>query len=439
MMLSGAANAQRTISLSQAITDGLANKKNVQSGKLDLTISNLQTQAISRKYCPQVSADYTYFYNPILQTSIIPIGLFNPSYPPDARINLQFGTNWTQTVGITAIQPLFDLSIKRQVAEAKLQERIAALSQQQTENELAYTIAQTYINIYLEEAKVKSLIADTTRTYISYMLLKNKFDEQRLLKSDLNKSKVNHNNAVQLLADGIAQLIEDKVYLLYLMGASEMEKWDFELDSVLVMNYDGINTIDPAKLYQQPDLLQLELQGELSDLQAKSENTKHIPSLSFKGYLGANQYTNEFNPLAKNTWFGLSYLGLDMKIPILTGDSPHNKIQQLKLQSEQYNLQREDKILAYSNDLMTAKLKMDNIRLQLKTQAENITLSSESVAIFQARVNEGKETASNLNVEEANLQVLKANYETTKKQFWLSWLDYLKSTGQLSVLWADEK
>ncbi len=435
IVLSIESNAQNTIGLSQAINNGFANKKSISASKLDATISNLQTQALYRKYWPQVSAEYTYLYNPILQTSILPIGVFNPNYPAAATKSVQFGTKWTQSAGLTAIQPLLDLSIQRHINEAKLQEQIATLSQEQLTYELAYTIAQIYIDIYLQESKIKSLIADTNRTYISYILLKNKFDEKRLLKSDLNKSKINHNNTVQLLSDGIALLIKDKVYLLFLMGTKEMEKWDFEIDTTFSIKYSLVNAFNQINLGQLPDLQQLTLQSQLSNLQAKSERTKHIPTINFKGFLGANQFTNTFNPVVDNSWFGLSYLGLDVKVPLLFGENTHNKIQQLKLESDQYNLQKEDKTLQYSKDVFITKLKIDNIKKHLKTQEENISLSSESIGIFQNRVKEGQESASNLNLEEANLQILEADYETNKKKLWVQWLDYLNVSGELYILW----
>ena len=428
-------NAQSIISLPQAINNGLANKKNIIAGKLNITISNLQTHALYKKYWPQIAAEYNYLYNPILQTSILPIGIFNPAYPADATKSVQFGTKWTQSAGLTATQPLLDVSIRSQIKEAKLQERIAALSQEQSAYELAYTIAQTYIDIYLQESEIKSAITDTNRTYISYTLLRNKFDEKRLLKSDLNKSKVNHNNAVQVLFNGITQLIENKVYLLFLMGSNDMQQWNFEIDSSFANKYLLKNLVNTTTRDQLPELQQLELQSQLTTLEAKSEKAKQIPTVNFKGFIGANQFTNTFNPLAANSWFGLSYLGLNVKVPILTGESPRNKIKQLKSQSNQYNLQKEDKTLQYTKDVMTAKLKMDNLSSQLRTQEENISLSSESLSIYQARFLEGQESASNLNLEEANLQVLEADYETNKKQLWVYWLNYLKASGQLSILW----
>jgi outer membrane protein len=429
------ASGQNMVTLKQAISSGLTNKKNISAGKLDVVIRKMQTQTLYHKYWPQVSIEYSYLYNPILQTSILPIGIFNPAYAPDATKSIRFGTKWSQSAGITATQPLLDLSIQRQINEAKLQERIAALSQEQSEYELAYTIAQTYIDIYLQDSEIKVEIADTIRTYISYNLLKNKFEEKRLLKSDLNKSKVNHNNAVQQLMDGISHMIEDKVYLLFLTGVSEIEKWNFEIDTAFLMNYQATKPDNPTSFELLPEMQVLELQSQLTTVQARSEKAKHIPTISFKGFIGANQYTNTFNPVAANSWFGLSYIGIYAKIPLLIGENQHNKLLELKAQSSQYNLRKEDKTLQNMKDVFTANLKIDIIKMQLKTLEENLSLSIETIGIFQARVVEGQESAATLNTEEASLQIQEAEFENNKKQLWVQRLNYLKASGQLSTLW----
>lgn len=427
--------AQRVVTLAQAITNGLENKNAILAGNLDAAISKLQTKALYQKYLPQVAVEYQYLYNPILQTSILPIGVFNPSFPIDATKSVQFGTNWTQAAGLTVSLPVFDLAIKRQIKEAKLQEQIAALSQQQAEYELAYTIAQTYIAIYLQEAKIKSLVIDTSRTFTSYTLLKSKFDEKRLLKSDLNKAKVNHNNTVQLVTDGIALLLEDKVYLLFLMGTKETTDFDFELDATFSEKLIFENTDSEATVAYFPDLQQLQFRSALTQLQTKSERAKRLPTIGLKGYLGANQFSNTFNPTASNSWFGLSYVGLDVKLPILFGENPRNKIAQLKMQSKQFDLQKDDKALQYATDLVTLKLKFENVKSQLKTKEENIAISSESIFIFQMRVREGQESALNLNLEEAAMQLLQSDFELNKMQLWIYWLDFLKASGQLTTLW----
>lgn len=429
------AKAQVTLTLSQAINNAIANRKNIQAGKSDQIIRKLQTDALYRKYWPQVNVEYTYLYNPILQTSILPIGVFNPSYPADATKSIQFGTKWSQTAGLTLNQPLIDLSINRQINEAKLQERITAASQAQTEYELAYTVAQVYIDINLQEAKIRSAVADTGRTWISYQLLQNKFEQKRLLKSELNKARINHNNATQQYRKALAQLIEDKVYLLFLTGRNDIEHPDIIIDTAFLKNEQLTNVNAHPIVSNIPELQQLQLKADLTDVQTKTEKAKYLPTVSVKGFLGANQYTNSLDPFAANTWFGLSYVGIDLKYPLLFGENKHKKLQQLQLQSTQYYEQKDDKAAQYFKDGFIAKIRMEQVLSELKVQEENITLSAESIGIFQARVSEGQESSADLNIEEADLQKLDAGYQSNRRQYWLYFLDYLKASGKLEILW----
>jgi len=435
LLYSGSAPGQNVLSLKQAINSGFLKRKTIQSGKSDLIIMKLQTEALYKKYLPQISVEYNYLYNPILQTSVLPIGVFNSAYPADAKMNLRFGTTWSQTAGVTVLQPLIDFSIARRINESKLQERITAASQAQTEYEMAFSIAQTYIQIGLQESKIKSAIADTSRTFISYLILNNKYNEKRLLKSDLNKSIINHNNAVEQLMDALSEMIEDKVYLLFLTGETAVEKTDFIISPSSGNPYNLTTSGLISNPEAIPEFQQLELESQLTSLKARSENTKQLPTLSIKGFLGANQYTNKFDPIESNTWFGLSYIGLDLKLPLLFGESVKKNKQVLRIQSTQFNQQKDDKSAIYAKDTYISKLKIARILLQLKTQEENLALSIESIAITQARVTEGQESGSTLNVDEASLQSLKAEYELTKMQLWNNYLNVLKTTGHLNILW----
>ncbi len=434
MLLSATCVAQAVVTLPDAIKKALDNRKAIQAGREDLKIRQLQTQALMRKYWPQVSIDYTYQYNPILQTSILPIGVFNPAYPIDATKSVQFGTKWSQAAGITVNQPLLDLSIRRQRNEAELQEKITDAGQAQTEYDLAYTTAQAYVNIALQENKIKTAVTDTLRTWTSYKLQLDKYEGKRLLKSDLNKARINHNNTLQSLGDAIAQLVQNKVYLLFLTGETKLENVDFVIDTTFLTDM----TLKKKGGRDQngvPELQQLALQAQLADIQVKTERTKYIPTVSLKGFLGANQYTNDFNAVEPNTWYGLSYIGLNVKLPLLIGENKHNKMQQLHLQNAQLDEQRTDKTSQYYKDAVTANLKMQQVLTQMATLEDNIALEKETVGIIQDRVTEGVETAANLNTEEAALQAIESEYTTAQRQMWAYWLDYLKASGNLGILW----
>lgn len=427
--------AQNTITLAQAISKGISNKQDMKANNLNGEISKLQTKALQRKYLPQLNATYNYLYNPILQTSILPIGVFNPTYPIDATKNIQFGTKWSQSAGLTATIPILDLSISHNIRTAKQQEKITSATQEQEEYDLAYSIAQTYIDIYIQETKITSAIADTVITYENYIFFKNRYEEKQLLKTELNKSKVNHNNALQIVKNETITLLENKSKLLYLMGETNFEAINFELD----VNFDQMfylnNTSGIAANGHFPDIKLIEMQQEMLNFNGKAEKLKRTPTLGFKGFLGANQYSNEFNPTATNTWFGLSYLGIEVKLPILTGESNYNKFEQIRLQKNQLQLKLKDAALEHQQEMYSAKIKLENSKKQLSVQEENIELLKESLYIIQQRMLQGQETLSTLNLEEANLKVAKSNYDTIKKQSAMIWLNYLKATGQLSILW----
>jgi len=427
--------AQQTTTLSQAINTAFNNKKNIQAGKIDITIQQLKTKALYKKYGPQVSAEYNYNYNPILQSSIIPVGKFNPALPTDATATVQFGTTWSQSAGITASQPLFDATIKKQIDESRLQEKISTVSQAQTAYELAYEVSKAYINLWLQQQIINDAVIDTARTWLSYQLQLYNYTAGRLLKSELNTAIINHNNTKQQLIDATIQLVENKVYLLFVTGNLAGATTDFNIDTTIFSNNNLLFNDTKIVLDSIPVFQQLKLQQQLSLLQQQTEKSKYIPAISLKGFLGANQFSNEFNPIKSNSWFGYSYIGLNIKFPLLLAEDKKNKIQQLQLQSQQYNTQLDDKSAQLNQESLTATLELMRLNLQLKTQEANITLFKEILAILQDRINEQQITANELNRQETELQKLLTTYQNTKAKAWLFKLDILNATGQLSKLW----
>lgn len=241
------------------------------------------------------------------------MGKFNAALPSDATENIQFGTTWSQSAGITATQPLFDATIKKQINESLLQEKINSAAQAQTEYDLAYEVSKAYINIYLQQQQISSAITDTARTWLSYQLEFEKYTAGRLLKSELNKAIINHNNTKQQLMDATIQLVENKIYLLFVTGTIANEANDFIIDSVFFNNNGlllGDTKFSPDSI---PAFQQLSFQKQLSLLQQQTEKSKCLPVVSLKGFLGANQYSNDFNPVKANSWFGYSYIGLSRK------------------------------------------------------------------------------------------------------------------------------
>lgn len=428
-------SAQPTITLAEAINAAFSNRSNIQAGKMDIEIQQLKTKALYKKYGPQVSVEYDYTYNPILQSSVIPVGIFNSSLPPDATANVQFGTTWSQSAGITATQPLFDATLKKQINENRLQEKIMRASQAQTEYELAYEVSKSYVNIWLQEQQISGAIIDTARTWLSYQMQLDNFNAGRLLKSELNSAIINHNNTKQQLSDATIQLVENKIYLMFLTGTLASEADDFKIDTAFFSNNNWLLTDTNVALDDIPVFQKLNAQKELASLQQQTERSKYAPVVNLVGFLGANQFSNEFNPVKSNTWFGFSYIGLQVKYPVLLAEDKKNKIQQLQLQSRQYSKQMEDKYAQFNQELATATLELNRINRQLKTQVENLMLYKENLQILQDRFNADQITSNELNRQENEMNKLSAEHRNTQVKAWSYGLAYLNASGQLSKLW----
>jgi hypothetical protein len=289
----------------------LSNRKNIQAGKLEITIQQLKTKALYKKYGPQVSAKYEFSYNPILQSSIILVGVFNPDLSAGATNRIQFGTTWAQTAGIKVSQSLFDASIKKNINKSRLQEKIRSSAQAQTEYELACEVAKTYLTIWLQEEQRKAAILDTVRTGISYQLPQEKYNAGRLLKFELNQSTINHNNTKQRSIDAAIIIVETKILMHYLIGMLERELTDFITDTSLF--YANLS-LDHNKITSDsiPITKQLNLQKE----------TVHVLQYRFKEQqITGSELNRQENELQKlkvdcqntkaNAWlFEIAYLNV---------------------------------------------------------------------------------------------------------------------------------
>ena len=433
------APAQDVLTLREAIQESWTHRKNIEAEALNPKIQNLQSQALKKKYAPQVSLEYEYQYNPILQSSILPVGKFNPALPSDAKESVQFGTTWSQAAGINLLQPLIDEKVKQQIRESHLNEQLASASLSTQKYLLAYEVTKAYLELWLQQQQWASSVIDSTGTWESYQMQLQRFQQGRLLKYDLNKALINHHNAVQKVRDARSQLMKSKIYLQNLTGRPLNPLENIQPDSNFFKSgFEKWMRLSP-RWDSLPDIRQLSLQQQLALQQQQSEKSKYLPTLSLKGFLGANQYSNVLEPFAAHSWFGYSYLGIDAKLPLLFGEDKKRKLRELQLQSDQYRLQKEDESSQYQEQAATAQLQLYNLQGRIQNQEANLTLQRESVTLIRERVAMGQETAESLNNEELELMRMESQLAESQRQGWLYWLDYVKANGLLETLWEPSR
>jgi outer membrane protein len=419
------------IKLITCIDSALVNRGNIRAVRTDIEIAKLQTSSAYQKYLPDLSLSYNYRYNPIIPTQIIPVGQFN-QIPTDEKRPIKFGTEWQQNSGLNLYQPLIDLSIKSRVAESRINEKLRNTDAAAAERDLKLEVIKSFTNIWLREEQLRSAGLDTLRTSRTKELFIAKLKEGRVLKTQVNKAILNHNNALSDYVAVSSSLTREKIYMSFLTGISLETLLDGKFDFAPIK--DGVlkvNNADPI-LDSIPSVRSLRLRAELLEKQQKSEKMKHTPTIGFEGFLGANQYTDTFNPFLSGSWYGSSYMGLSLRFQILSGSSTKNRINQLKLQEKGMKSTLEDETNSVRNKSLLLGEEIRQIKYQTGLSRLNIALYEENLELNQERFDKGQINAYDLLTDEIDFQKEQSKFNEKRAELVFKQIELINNSGALS-------
>jgi len=419
----------RTIGLKECIQLALANKSSILALKTNATIDSLNSIQLKAKYFPEVALVYDYLYNPIIRTNIVPTGKFSP-VPTDEVRPIKFGTSFNQSAGLQILQPIFDASIKSRIAETTLQVKIKQAEIKTANEDLAFEVAQSFSKLLLKQKQLKEIEFDTLRTAKTLSFSNDRFLEGKVLKTEVNKTQINHNNAVFSLQELLSSLVVEKIFLGFLINIPANE---FDVaDADNLFNQTNLALIDESTNVNSLALIQeYDTKVDLVKLQLKNEKVKYLPTLSAKGYAGADQFSNQLNPFQSNSWFGNAFVGLSARLPLLIGENKKNKQGQYQAQILGLNLQKEEVIKNAAFKKQTAKQEIAKLQAEYNFHKSNVMLYKENLAIYQERLQAGQETVNTINLEEIVYLKETEQLNIVDSKVWQYWLTYLKNAGLL--------
>jgi outer membrane protein TolC len=420
------------IKLMALIDSALANKGNIQAVRTDIEIAKLQTSSAFQKYLPDLSLSYNYRYNPIIPTQIIPLGQFS-QIPTDEKRPIKFGTDWQQNSGLNLYQPVIDLTIKSRVAESRINEKLKNTDAEAAERDLKLEVIKSFANIWLREEQLLAAGLDTLRTSKTKELFILKSKEGKVLKTDLNKAILNHNNALSDYVAAFSSLTREKIYMGFLTGISLETlldgKYDFSPFSEDLLQISSTDPLIDSVL----SVKSLRIRAELIEQQQQSERMKHTPTIGFEGFIGANQYTDTFNPFLSDSWYGSSYVGLSLRFQILSGNSTKNRVTQLKLEGNGIRSRLDDEINSIRNKSLLLMEEIREIEYQAGLSEQNIKLYEENLQLNQDRFDKGQINAYDLLTEEIEFQKEQSRYNEKRAELVYKQIELINNSGSLST------
>jgi outer membrane protein TolC len=253
-----------------------------------------------------------------------------------------------------------------------------------------------------------------------------------MLRTEVNRAILNHNNALSNYVAVSSSLTREKIYMSFLTGISLETLLDGTFD-FSPFSEDFLRTENAVPLLDSiPSVKSLKLRAQLLEQQQKSERVKNTPTIGFEGFLGANQYTDTFNPFLADSWYGSSYLGLSLRFQILSGSSTKNKVNQLKLEEKVIESRLGDEINSVSNANLQLAEEIWQIEYQAELSRQNIDLYEENLSLNQERFDKGQINAYDLLTDEIDFQKEQSNFNEKRAELIYKKIELINNSGALS-------
>jgi outer membrane protein TolC len=176
----------------------------------------------------------------------------------------------------------------------------------------------------------------------------------------------------------------------------------------------------------------LRLRAELLEQQQHSERLKQAPTVGFEGFLGANQYTDTFNPILSGSWYGSSYIGLSIRFQILSGNSTKNRDNQLKLEETGVKYRLADEMNSVRNKSLLLSEEIRQIEYQSRLFRENIRLYEENLSLNQQRFDKGQINVYDLLTDETDFQKERSKFNEKQAELVFKQIELINNSGALS-------
>ena len=331
----------KTFSLKEAQDQAVKNNAQVQLALLDVGIAKQTVRNVTAIGMPQIGATGSFNHYIAIPTSVVPADAFGfpdwfnqwiddvaesttitPNYPSGSDqefSELQFGSKYSSSFGITVNQLIFDGSFIIGLRAAKSFVKVQNQALSRTETEVKLTLTRSYYGVLIAEQNAEILgknLLSIQKTYEeSKELLNNGFIEQIALdqvKLLVGNLEISHNTAKEQLE------ISGKL-LNYQMGLPLGTEISLSEDLNSLASISSEFAVDNEfNLEEHLDFKMAQTQVQLMELNKKKEQFAYLPTLGGFFNHQRNAFRNEFDFMSGN-WYPTTLWGLSLNIPIFGG------------------------------------------------------------------------------------------------------------------------
>ena len=431
--LSVSAQEVAPLTLKDAITFALENKAEAKKAKLEVENSEYKIQEARSRALPQISANGSMTYNPILQLNALPGDFFGA---PGTTILAPLGQKWNSVAGVTLNQAIYDQSVFIGLKAAKSTREFYQINAQLTEEQVVEKVANAYYQVYVTRQNLNVLDNNLKNTTKVKDIIKGQFENGLAKKIDLDRTlvRISNINTQRQQTLNAVQLQENA--LKFLMG--------MPLETKISIPETEFEVTATALSAQMPDAtkrteyLLLKKNEQLLEYQKKSVQAAYYPTLSLTGsynYIGQGPEMPWFKKPADGVyWSDFAAIGLNLNVPIFTGFGTRAKVRQAENKLQSIKVDLEETKLALDFEYENAKTQIDNSIISINNQKENAKLAQEVLTNTNNNYIQGLASLTDLLDAENEWVVAQNNYTTALLDYKLAEIQLIKSKGELKTL-----
>ena len=423
----------KPLTLKEAISYALENKSDAKKAKLKVENSEYQIQEVRSKALPQVSANGSLTYNPVLQTTFLDAGSFGGEKGQTIKAN--FGQKWSSTAGLSLTQALFDQSVFTGLKAAKSTREFYQINEQLTEEQVIERVANNYYQVYVQRQKLTVLDSTYVNTNKVKNIIKGQFDNGLAKKIDLDRIivKISNINTQRQQVMNAVQLQENA--LKFYMG--------MPIETKIIIPVSQFE-VSPQALSQAPntetrtEYLLLKKQEQLLTYKKKADQAAYYPTLNLSAgynYIGQGpKMPWGVKPADGVYWSDFSSIGLNLKVPIFSGFATRAIVRQADVTLRSLKEDIDDTKLGLDLAYENAKIQIDNSITIIANQKGNAQLAQDVLNNTRNNYVQGLASLTDLLDAENSLTEAQNNYTSAILDYKLAEIQLIKSKGELRSL-----
>lgn len=424
LFLAEGASAQQQLTLKQALNYAVENSENVRKSRLDIDGGKYKTQEIRSQALPQLSANGTLTYNPIIAQLVI------------GDQSFQLGQHWNTNAGVQLDQQLFNQTVFTGLQAARKSESYYNLSAELTEEQIIEQVATTYYQVLVNRQMLNVIDTNIKNVKVVENIIVNQYKNGLARKIDVDRIKVNLTNLQtqqEQTTNAVTQLENQLKFYIGMPVGQSIELPATELSEVKTLPAFA----DSVSLAGRTEIRLLDVQRDLLKLQRKAYVSEYYPTLSLTGnfsYTGQSDKFDFFKSNSSTFWYDASAIGLSLRIPIFNGFATRSRIRQADVDIKKADEDRRQTTnslnLAYEN----AKIQLKNSITTINAQRENVVLAQEIYNSTQNNYNNGLAALTDLLDTENALTEAQNSYTQALLNYKIAEIQLIKSNGNIKSL-----